>query len=136
MKQLKLVRAGLKAAFLFALMLLPQVTEAQQFFNYTQKGDALVCFRRPSNQSYDVVADFSNVLTFVNLSVGSVTNINVYSTNNLKDAYTNLAGIQWSVLATFPLSSKWSNYPPDTIWFTLPRNRYRGRFGILRVGKH
>lgn len=122
MKQLKPISAGLKAAFLFALMLLPQVIEAQQYFNYTPKGDVIVCFRRPSNPSYDVVADFSNVLSFVRLPVGSVTNINVYTPNNLKDAYTNLTSIQWSVLATFPLTSVWSNYPPATIWFTVPRS--------------
>lgn len=124
MKQLKLVRAGLKAGFLFALMLLPQFTDAQEYFNYNEYGDVLVSFRRPSNPSYEVVADFSNVLTFVSLPVGTVTNINVFSTGNLDDAFGagSYSNLQWSALATFPLSVVWSNYAVGTIWFTLPRS--------------
>ena len=122
MKHLNLLRAGLKGAFLFALMVLPQLTNAQEFFTY-HKGDVLVGFRRPSNPTYEVVGDLSNILSLVKLSVGSVTNITVYSTNNLNDAfgaseYTNL---QWSVLATFQGSTAWSNYPANTVWFTVPR---------------
>lgn len=123
MKRFKLVRALLKGALLFALMLLPQLTEAQQYFTYNKQGDLLFCFRNPGNPTYEVVADFSNVLSLVNLSVGSVTNITVYSTNNLYDAFTtSLTGIQWSVIGTITSSTTWSNYPLDTLWFTVPRS--------------
>lgn len=122
MKRFKLIRAGLKGAFLFALMLLPQLTDAQAF-NYNQKGDVLLCFRRPTNPSYEMVVDFSNVLSFVSLPVGSVTNINVYSKNNLTDAFgSGYTNVQWSVLSTFVGSTAWSNYAAATLWFTVPRS--------------
>lgn len=124
MKRLEPLWTGMKAALLFALMLLPQFTDAQQqFFTYNQYGDVLVGIRRPGNATYEVVADFSNVLTFVGLPVGTVTNITVFSTNNLNDAFgaSSYSNLQWSVLASFPLSASWSNYHSGTLWFTLPR---------------
>ena len=120
MKQSKLARVVLKCVFLFALMLLPEITNAQ-YFPYVTYGDTLACFRRPSNPSYETIVDISNILTYARLPVGTVTNINYYSTNQLKDAFTNFPSIQWSVLATFQGSVAWSNYPAYTIWFTLPR---------------
>lgn len=121
MKRFKLARVSLKSALLFALMLLPEITNAQ-YFPYTTYGDTLACFRRPSNPSYEMIVDISNILKYVQLPVGTVTNINYYSTNQLKDAFSTFPDIQWSVLATFQGSIAWSNYPAYTVWFTLPRS--------------
>jgi PKD repeat protein len=127
MTKLSLKKTGLKLALLF-LLALPELADAQQFFNYNQFGDVLLGFRKTGSfaATNELVVDLGSITNLLKLPAGTVTNIINFSPTQLTAAFSSGFGnLQWSVSAAFPGSiSPWvtplGSFPKDTIWYTLP----------------
>jgi PKD repeat protein len=116
---------------LVALLGLPELAGAQ-LFTYNVYGDLLAGFRKTGVYAgnYDLVVDLGSITNFLNLAAGTTVNITNYSTTQMTNAFVdtgNLGNLQWSAFASFQGAlNSWvtplGSFPPDTLWYTLPRS--------------
>ena len=126
MKHFSLKRLGFKLA-LWLTLAMSGLANAQ--FQYNADGDALAGFRKTGGNagSYELVVNLGNITNFLKLSSGTMINITNYATSQLTNAFADtadFANLQWSVFATYPETTAWTNslgtFGPFTLWLTLP----------------
>jgi PKD repeat protein len=128
MNKLSLKRFGTKMALL-TLLALPELADAQ-LFNYNSTCDILAGFRKTGvfQGGFELVADLGSITNLLNLPIGTTITVTNFSPTQLSNAFIDtgdIANLQWSVFAAFPLSrGSWvtslGSFPANTLWLTLP----------------
>lgn len=126
MKQFSLKRLA-STLVLLVLLGLPGLANAQ--FQFNADGDVLAGFRKTGVNAgnYELVVNLGNITNFLKLSGGTTINITKYANSQLTNAFADMgdfANLQWSVFATYPETTSWTNslgtFGPFTLWLTLP----------------
>jgi PKD repeat protein len=121
-------RTGLKLAIM-AVLALPELAGAQEFFQDSDSGDVDAGFRKftPTQEGVELVVYLGNITNFVGLPAGTVTNLLNFSsqlTDMCPDGFGNL---QWSAFSSsFTMgTNSWDTplgpFPADTCWYTVAR---------------
>ena len=130
---------------LVALLGAPELADAQ-LFTYNVYGDLLAGFRKTGVYAgnYDLVVNLGNITNFLNLAAGTTINITNYSTTQMTNAFVdtgNFGNLQWSTFASIQGAlSSWvtplGSFPPDTLWYTLPRSNVNTQTFFPLRGAH
>lgn len=99
------------------------MTAAQAQVFVSHNADLCLGFRKTGAyaENNEVVVDLGTASNYVNLAIGTTTNISTYTAAQLTASFSSLNNLQWSVTG-YQLGKYYPNYPTDTLWLTVPRS--------------
>lgn len=104
------------------LLTLIQTSEALPFV--AKQADLFLGFRKTGadQEANEVVVNLGQATNFVNLTIGTVTNLTGLVASQLSpDSFTSLDNLTWSAFGLVN-NNVYPGYPRNTIWVTLPRS--------------
>ena len=105
------------------LLALASTASAATIFTYGE-ADLFLTFRKvtPYTESYEVVVDIGQASNYLYAPLGSTNTVSGYSIAQLTGSFQNLDNLSWAVVGyTLYPPSSYTNYPPTTLWLTVPR---------------